>query len=173
MNSDAIFQMLKEVDLLSLLPDDVLTDLASECEIKEVKADDILFAEGSQGDCMYFILSGEFLIYVKNKIIATRKAGEYIGEMALIETKPRSASAKAVVNSCFLEMERSQFEKFLTPHKEVVFDLLKTLSNRSRTDLKTLDQDNEELKFQKKSVKRLKHIVEFTYKMLQGFHSNN
>lgn len=68
--------------------------------VKNLGKNDILFREGDPSDAMYVIKSGRIAI-TKTKgsgeiILAEKKAGEMLGEMAFFDNKPRSAGAKAV-----------------------------------------------------------------------------
>jgi hypothetical protein len=67
---------------------------------KELKHGDVIFNEGEEGDEAYLVLSGQVNIIRKigdeNIVIAQVGAGSIIGEMALIDSEPRMASARAV-----------------------------------------------------------------------------
>jgi hypothetical protein len=69
-------------------------------ESKSIKAGEILFEEGEVGDMAFLIVSGEVEIYRKNgnndRVLATLGRGEIIGEMSLIDSQPRVASARAL-----------------------------------------------------------------------------
>src|SRR6516162_1155444 len=57
--------------------------------------DDFLFQEGEKGDKMYVLLEGEIDIFLGDFVLETAGPGSLIGEMALIEDSPRTASAVA------------------------------------------------------------------------------
>ena len=67
---------------------------------KILKKGQVLFKEGAESDGMYVIRKGQILIYLeKGEVevkLATITAGAMLGEMALFDKKPRSASAKAI-----------------------------------------------------------------------------
>ena len=73
------------MDLLSLFKDAE--------DISDVEDGTVIFDEQSPGDVMYVILSGEVDIFANGQLIETLGPGDLIGEMALIDSKPRSASA--------------------------------------------------------------------------------
>lgn len=73
------------MDLLSLFKDAE--------DVSEVEDGTVIFDEQSPGDVMYVILSGEVDIFANGVLIETLGPGDLIGEMALIDSKPRSASA--------------------------------------------------------------------------------
>ncbi len=76
--------------------------------------DEIVFHEGSIGTHVYLILHGGIGIYQEGKEIAQLSEGEIFGEMALLTKQPRSATAKAMVNSSLFVFSETTFEKLLT-----------------------------------------------------------
>jgi CRP/FNR family cyclic AMP-dependent transcriptional regulator len=71
--------------------------------VKKLGKGDILFREGDPSDAMYVIKAGRIAI-TKAKgsgeiILAEKKAGEMLGEMAFFDDKPRSAGAKAIADT--------------------------------------------------------------------------
>ncbi len=76
--------------------------------IKKLAKNDILFREGDASDAMYVIKSGRIAI-TKAKgageiILAEKKAGEMLGEMAFFDDKPRSAGAKAILDTEVIQL---------------------------------------------------------------------
>ena len=76
---------------------DTLEYLASECQLKELEVGAVLFQDGEEGNSMYVILSGELVVSKNGTEIARREKGDYLGEVALIESKPRSATVITAV----------------------------------------------------------------------------
>ena len=88
--------------------------------IKKLGKNDILFREGDPSDAMYVIKSGRIAI-TKSKgsgeiILAEKKAGEMLGEMAFFDDKPRSAGAKALLDTEVIQLPfvalHAQFKTF-------------------------------------------------------------
>lgn len=88
--------------------------------IKKLNKNEILFREGDASDAMYVIKSGRIAI-TKAKgsgeiILAEKKPGEMLGEMAFFDDKPRSAGAKAVTDSEVIQLPfvalHAQFKTF-------------------------------------------------------------
>ncbi len=88
--------------------------------IKKLAKNDILFREGDASDAMYVIKSGRIAI-TKAKgageiILAEKKAGEMLGEMAFFDDKPRSAGAKAILDTEVIQLPfvalHAQFKTF-------------------------------------------------------------
>src|SRR5882672_9552536 len=89
--------MLKNVFLFRNLTDEQLSEIEEVARTKSLEADQIVFAEGDEADGLYVVLEGKVRIYRKghdgNEVeFATQEAGEFFGEMALLDGKPRSAT---------------------------------------------------------------------------------
>ena len=88
---------------------------------------------------MYVILSGELVVSKNGAEIARREKGDYLGEMALIESKPRSATVITAVPTLLLEISKEQFQTKLSASPDVLMAIMKTLSSRARENLKILN----------------------------------
>jgi len=73
------------------------------------KEGDIIFAEGDQGDVMYVVLDGKVEVWIKDELIEVTGPGEILGEMALIDSKPRSATAVAISDCRLAAVDEKQF----------------------------------------------------------------
>jgi len=68
-----------------------------------------IFHEGEPGDRMYAVLSGEVDISVRGTVIETVEAGGIFGEMALVEDRPRSATAVVKSEAKLVPVDRTRF----------------------------------------------------------------
>lgn len=119
---------------------------------------EVIFREGDGGSTMCLIQTGRVAV-VKGDlsepvVLSHRSAGEIVGEMALLEDRPRSASVVALENVRSLSVERGALRKLLGQHPELAMSLLSMLSARLRSSGTNLDrvarveeQLNEELEF--------------------------
>lgn len=103
-------ELLSKLDLFNSFSTQALAQLAKKFRGRTLKKDEILFKEGDVERTMYVIFSGEIMIHKAGKSIAVRGSGEYIGEMALIESMPRAASAKAIADAVLLEISDHDFQ---------------------------------------------------------------
>ncbi|SMF38126.1 Crp/Fnr family transcriptional regulator [Pseudobacteriovorax antillogorgiicola] len=106
----------------------------------------ILFKEGDQSNGMYVVRKGKILIYLDkggNEIpLATVSEGAMIGEMALFDKKPRSASARAVEECEVSVISNADFSKILKQIPKWFVSLMATLSSRLRdTNLRLEDME--------------------------------
>jgi len=69
----------------------------------------VLFSEGEVGDCMYAVLGGEVDIVIHGKVIDTVEAGGIIGEMALVEDLPRTATAVVRTEAKLVRVDKNRF----------------------------------------------------------------
>ncbi len=132
-NSDERFKYLSSMDLFQhFTEEDLYTFFAENVEEVRIATGEYLCHEGSPGDDMFILLEGELKISKHTKFITSIKPVEYIGEMALIEAKPRSATVQAVADSVLLRITRAQFQKYFSQRPESLFSMMRTLSQRIR-----------------------------------------
>lgn len=97
---------------------------------------DYLFKEGDAADYLYMIHKGEILINriingVEEKIKILEE-GEFVGEMAIIDSKPRSANAIALKDCQLIRMTKEAFEINYQSNPQLGMSFLKFLSSRIR-----------------------------------------
>jgi diguanylate cyclase (GGDEF)-like protein/PAS domain S-box-containing protein len=153
-------KFLKKVDFLKNLPG--LNSLSQNSKQIFLQKGELLFEEGQTGDAMYIITSGSMEIFKENRLIAHRATGEYIGEMALLGNKMRSASVKATTDVKMIEIHEKYFMEFLSTNPKAFLSLFQTLASRWKEDLKTIDSDNLELKKQIKLNHRFSRLLDDT-----------
>jgi len=94
----------------------------------------ILFREGEPGGEMFVVQSGKVNITKKvretEKILATLGAGEFFGEMAILNNKPRSAGATMAEDGKLLVIDPRTFEAMIRGNVEIAVRLIKKLSDR-------------------------------------------
>ncbi len=112
-----MYDFLKKVPLFADLPDDDLGRLCGMLTAVDLPAGEELFAEGSYGEQAYVIEEGELEIVKisssREVLLAVRGSGEVIGEMALLEDKPRMASVRARKNTKMLAIHRDQLQDLI------------------------------------------------------------
>jgi CRP-like cAMP-binding protein len=94
----------------------------------------VLFREGEPGKEMFVVQSGKVNITKKvrdtEKILATLGAGEFFGEMAILNNKPRSAGATMAEAGKLLVIDPRTFEAMVRGNVEIAVRLIKKLSDR-------------------------------------------
>ncbi|NIS07518.1 MAG: cyclic nucleotide-binding domain-containing protein [Candidatus Dadabacteria bacterium] len=96
------------------------------------KPGEIIFDKGSDGGIMYIILEGEIEIQVDGFAVGKLFEGQILGEMALVEDQPRSATAIAITDTKVVPINREAF--LLIVKEEPLFALfvMKDLSHKIR-----------------------------------------
>ena len=135
-------ESLKNLLFFSYLSDDQMDKIMSYIEPLELKAGEILFEEDEKGDYVCFIISGSLEVMKmttwKNltTVIATLYEGSCIGEMALIDHAPRSATIRAYENTNLAILTQKAFDVMVESEPQLGVNILKgvaqTLSDNLR-----------------------------------------
>ncbi len=134
---------LKHIAVLQAMNSDALARLAAALQEKEYSDGQAIFAEGDPGDSMYFIVKGCVRIEKRaqatgavQKTLAVLEAGDYFGEMALLDQKPRSASAVAAGGARILRLSKAAFDALQGQSSvagmSVLFAMIRTSGERIR-----------------------------------------
>lgn len=91
---------------------------------------EIIFNEGDLAEKMYYILRGKVAIEKAGKKIAILEEGSYVGEMAFLLNKPRTASARAIEDTELLIIDYQNIETLSHEMPELFRDILKEMASR-------------------------------------------
>jgi CRP/FNR family transcriptional regulator, cyclic AMP receptor protein len=117
-------------------------DYNQECDAlaglnKSLKAGTVVFRSGDKADGMYLVRKGELVVYLdqggKDVILAKISEGGMVGEMALFDQMPRSASVKASIDTEITLVSLDDFGKLMKQIPKWFVSLMSTLSGRLRT----------------------------------------
>lgn len=114
----------------------------------DVAAGSFVFREGDTGSDMYIIESGavEVLRAARgSEPIATLSAGDFFGEMAILEDQPRFASVRAVSAGRLLRVDRAAFAGMLRENFEIAVRIMRKLVARLRRTEELLQASQSEL----------------------------
>lgn len=99
-------------------------------------AKEFIFREGDVGDAMFIVQEGEVEIIKKvhdrEVRLALLEAGDFFGEMALLEELPRTAAARAVTDCVLLRIDATTFDHMIHANPEIPVRMLRKLSQRLR-----------------------------------------
>jgi serine phosphatase RsbU (regulator of sigma subunit) len=129
---------IRRIPLFAMLPPAAVTDLAGKLQEITYPAGAILCAEGEYGDRVYILLEGAVEIIKAlgtpdERLIDVRGAGEFIGEMSLLNGDGlRTASVRARTAARVLELSRACFDTLLRRHPSMSYEMLRVLSDRLR-----------------------------------------
>jgi len=96
---------------------------------KNYSKNSTLFVEGMSGEILYCIRKGSVNITQKaangqEMVLATLKEGEFLGEMSLIDNRPRTATARVAEDSSLLVMTKKAFTALLEKHPDTALKIL-------------------------------------------------
>ena len=140
-----IADQLKKFDWFDELPDEMLAALAKKVRQRHLSKDEILFNKGDEGDSLFAILSGKLKIFTQDnqghEVALNRVgAGEIIGEMALLDYEPRSASVVALEKTSTLELSREDFMEILRRQPDLALSVIRNLSSRLRQNTSYIER---------------------------------
>ena len=129
--------LIRDVPLLARLAEEELRALASNGHVHDYKNGTAIFHEGDPGDALHIVIEGGVRIVVaspkgEEATVALLGPGECVGELALLDGKPRYASAIASGSTKTLVVRRDDFMQWLAERPKAAFALLETLSLRVR-----------------------------------------
>ena len=131
MSIDAV-AVLKRVPLFSGLKDKELDRLARQCRERPFDAGATMVAEGQPGVGFFVLLDGTATVTVGGETRRTLSAGDWFGEIALIDEGMRTATVTAETPVRCLGMTSWEFRPFVEHHPEVTWPLLQALARRVR-----------------------------------------
>jgi CRP-like cAMP-binding protein len=101
---------------------------------RDFPAGSVLFEEGQPGDYMYVVQAGEVEIRRQvgetERVLAVLPPGEFFGEMAILNGRPRSATAVVKTQARLLVIEGKTFEAMLRARPEIALRIIKSLATR-------------------------------------------
>jgi CRP/FNR family transcriptional regulator, cyclic AMP receptor protein len=105
--------------------------------VKDYETGDLIFKEGEVGDLMYILLIGSVDLKMKvdrgeTVLKSIDSPNEFFGEMALLDDRPRSASAVATKRTRVLAIDRQTFETMILTNGKFALKIIKVLAERIR-----------------------------------------
>ncbi len=111
---------------------DFLALFRNETNIASLKPGETLFSEGDPALCMYVVRSGTVRVTSGSTVLEEIGAGSILGEMALIEDTPRSATVTAVTDCEIAMVDRRRFLFLVQQTPSFALNVMKVLSHRLR-----------------------------------------
>jgi len=133
LKNSAIFQNCKETDLI---------EIASICHEIQIEKKVNLFQKGDPGNCVYFIYQGKVSIHDGQHQLAELSENEIFGELSLLDSESRSASATSLTDCVLLKIEQEDFYDVIATNTDILKGIMRTLCKRLREQ----DRINVELK---------------------------
>jgi CRP-like cAMP-binding protein len=106
--------------------------------VKQFKAGETIFNEGDPATELYVIQSGRVGIQTGNRLLDTLNPNTIFGEMALVDSAPRSASAIAVTDVTLVPVSEKQFLFLVSQTPFFALNVMRSLARRLRASNKAL-----------------------------------
>jgi CRP/FNR family cyclic AMP-dependent transcriptional regulator len=125
---------------------DLALELARHVKLEQVPSGGKLIRQGASGSDLFLVLVGEFSVLVNGELVERRIAGEYVGEMALVDPNaPRSASVVAACDSVVARITEPEFSKLADRFPRLWRRIASGLSARLRRSRPTMDNRDRHL----------------------------
>jgi len=138
--------MLHQVEIFRGLSDDEIGTLTASSTRRSFPKNTVVIHESDPADSLFVIESGRVKVYCSDKsgkefIMNTQGAGDYFGELALLDDSTRSASVRTVEKCTFCIVYKDDFNQVLDQHPNIARQLIRNLASRVRkltADVKSL-----------------------------------
>lgn len=133
----AYADLLEQVSLFQNVERSELERLSAMLQPREVKRDTQIVARDEPGDALFVIARGRVKVAIygdngREVILTLLKAGEFFGEMSLVDDLPRSANVIAQEDSLVLILRRDQFREHIKNSPSTALNVMAELSRRLR-----------------------------------------
>ncbi len=132
-------QVLADTEFFANTPADILSSIAGAGTVKDLVRGDVLFEAGDEPDSLFVVLAGRIAIAIGNRpfdhresVIALMDEGDLFGEMGMLDTRPRSAGARALEPSTVLEIPYNAVRDQLDNSTHLLWNVIRMLSQRLR-----------------------------------------
>lgn len=96
------------------------------------RAGEFLFHEGEVGQHMYVLTQGNAEILLGDEVVENAEIGAVVGEMAVIEPGPRSASVRARGDCEFVEIDQKRFDYLVSQTPDFATRVMRIMADRLR-----------------------------------------
>lgn len=129
-------ELLSRVPFLQNASAKLIHELAESLVRETMKADALVFAEGSHGERFYLVETGSVRILKGTEVITTLAAGACFGEGALISDESRAASVAVASDAVLHSLSRSSFNFIIQRYPDVKAELMRLHKARVATAIK-------------------------------------
>jgi len=158
--ADARVEVLARNPLFGRLPAEDIARLAGYAHVRPMRRGETLFRRGDPGAGLLAVLQGKVRVVLpsdegKDIVLNTIRAGEVVGEIALLDGRPRSADAVALTDGRIMTLDRREVLPLLEAHPKLALALIEVLCDR----LRRTSTQVEELMFQPLEVRLARALL--------------
>ena len=134
LRKDAKVKAISKVPLFAGLSKQQLGQVASIADEIDLRQGKVLTREGERGREFFVLLQGEAEVRRKGKKLATRRAGEFFGEIALVSDHPRVATVTAATPIRALVIRDTDFRGLMNRTPQIALKVLQAVAERLPAD---------------------------------------
>ncbi len=124
------------------------SDFFDKENIKEYQAGEYIFRMGDAADCMFVVLTGKVKIVSGKRVLSIIEKGDIFGDMALIDSSPRSADTRAYSDCRLACIDDYAFRFLVKRMPDFSLDIMRVMANRLRLVNLSLSRDLKERSLQ-------------------------
>lgn len=136
--------LLRKIDFFEPLDQKIIAKIAQVCIEREYPKGDFIVKQGESGLGLFFITSGRVNVEVERDgskaVVATLQSEDFLGELSIIDNKPRSANVICLEDTRCLLLTRDSFSKLLNKYPEIAIQMAKALAGRIRAANERMSQ---------------------------------
>jgi signal transduction histidine kinase len=126
---------LQSTELFQDMKPEHLREIGDMMQEMVLEAGAVVFEVGDPGDALYIVVEGQLKVTNRGVVLFHRGTGACLGEMALLDESPRSASVIAETKVRLLRWSRQDFLNVITTKTHIAFGLFKVLNTKLRQDV--------------------------------------
>ncbi len=137
--------ILRSVNLFKSTPDDALAELSEIITEIEIMAGNNIVEKGEQGSSMFIIVNGKVAVIDGERVLNTLEERAVFGELALLDTEPRSATIRAVEDTLLFRLDQEPFYELMSDRVEVAMGTIQMLTGNLRARVREVMELHEQL----------------------------
>jgi len=137
---DAAVQMMGTTMLWGGLGEEDRESIFTLCKERSFEAKDKIVKKGDKGTGFYLILDGSVEIKSDNNTLAKLGAGQFFGEMSLLDGEPRSADVVALTDTRCLILNETELNEIIDNNPKIARAMLRELTRRLRATTKSITE---------------------------------
>ncbi len=131
--SDKTVELLQDVPLFANFSKKQLKSVIKTAKEKEFEDGDTIVREGDMSNVgFYLVLEGQVEVKRGDKSLTKLGSGQFFGEMAVLDEKPRSADVVAVTDTTCLLLTNWDFKALIKTYPDMATNIISELANRLR-----------------------------------------
>jgi CRP/FNR family transcriptional regulator, cyclic AMP receptor protein len=129
--------LIRRVPLFSLLTQAQAEAISESVVKRRFRRGELMIERGRKSNSLFILLTGRARVVASDErgrevILAVLEAGDYIGEMSLIDSEPHSATVRAEVQTDVLTLSRTDFARCLPENSSLSYAIMRGLVHRLR-----------------------------------------